>query len=697
MAVPPAIGLLSDVFDGPFQSPLIEAAHQLLKAAGRRLIYVQATPSDITRLQIASDLVDGWLVINMSERIEQLAALGKPVVLLSGHHSAVSSVVPDNVSGATEVMQHLLSQGHTRVAFIGYMRNQDFRDRHEVYRAELESRGLYDPSLVLDPGGYDILQCYHVFQSLLMRDQSVTAVFGANDWAAMGALQAFREVGKLAPRDVSVVGFDDIVAAQHYQPPLSSVRQRPDEIGRVGAALLLEKIAGRAQGAGVTYVPTKLVIRESSRAAIAGATRTHAPEHYQGADWRELLAHDLVETALDPIPLADGARPEDHWPSIGTILDGLAAIAEGQPHQNLSALVWKEGMDLAGSAAALEPTIDLLRTAGFQRLAHRDTAIVERFVSWIATIHRTISADSTLQLANQFERQRMASIAEYSLLEYFNQEGADPRQLGWVGQTWIDWAVLGLWDDQAGSTGPELQITSRYQRGEGTMGMGRAAAPASFPPLDLAPPEMIANFDYILKISPLKTASRQWGYLATYERIYATGYDTIQSRNTYIATALERQGLINSLTDRQATLQSAYERERAMTDIIRDLGCPLIPLLPSVLLIPLIGVIDEQRAALIIEQVLAGVAQERATHVLLDITGVPLVDTHVAAALIQTARAVRMLGARVTLVGVRPEIAQSIISLHVDLGDFETQPTLAVAVQRLIRDRSRQGGAPVSR
>ena len=69
---------------------------------------------------------------------------------------------------------------------------------------------------------------------------------------------------------------------------------------------------------------------------------------------------------------------------------------------------------------------------------------------------------------------------------------------------------------------------------------------------------------------------------------------------------------------------------------------------------------------------------------LLDITGVPLVDTQVAAALIEIAQMVGLLGAKVTLVGVRPEIAQSIVGLGVDLGRLQTRPTLAAALQGLI-------------
>jgi rsbT co-antagonist protein RsbR len=100
---------------------------------------------------------------------------------------------------------------------------------------------------------------------------------------------------------------------------------------------------------------------------------------------------------------------------------------------------------------------------------------------------------------------------------------------------------------------------------------------------------------------------------------------------------------------------------------VRELGSPVIPLLPNVLLIPLIGAIDSSRARQIVEAVLEGVSSHQATTVLLDISGVALVDTQVANSLLQAAQAARLLGAQVVPLGVRPEIAQSIVGLGLDL------------------------------
>jgi anti-anti-sigma regulatory factor len=147
----------------------------------------------------------------------------------------------------------------------------------------------------------------------------------------------------------------------------------------------------------------------------------------------------------------------------------------------------------------------------------------------------------------------------------------------------------------------------------------------------------------------------------------------------------ERRDVEQALQAEREELRLAYDRERALAETVRELGCPVLPVLPGVLLVPLIGSIDTQRAQLIIELVLRGVETYRATRVMLDVTGVPLVDTQVAASLLQTASAATLLGARVSLVGVRPEIAQSIVGLGISLHGLATYPTLAAALQGLER------------
>jgi rsbT co-antagonist protein RsbR len=125
------------------------------------------------------------------------------------------------------------------------------------------------------------------------------------------------------------------------------------------------------------------------------------------------------------------------------------------------------------------------------------------------------------------------------------------------------------------------------------------------------------------------------------------------------------------------------ERARLQEEIIRtqaaalaELSTPIIPITDTVMVMPLIGTIDSRRAQQVIETLLEGVAGSRAQTAILDITGVPVVDTQVANALVRAAQSVKLLGAQVVLSGIRPEVAQTLVGLGVDLSGIVTSSSL---------------------
>lgn len=126
------------------------------------------------------------------------------------------------------------------------------------------------------------------------------------------------------------------------------------------------------------------------------------------------------------------------------------------------------------------------------------------------------------------------------------------------------------------------------------------------------------------------------------------------------------------------------ERQRAL---IRELSSPIVPIAEGILLLPLVGAMDDARATRITESVLNRIVQTQAGIILLDITGVPLVDTHVAGHLMNLTRAVSLLGAQVVLVGISPDIAQTIIQLGIDLGAVITLADLQAGVAYALRRR----------
>ncbi|HEY1012389.1 MAG TPA: PAS domain-containing protein [Herpetosiphonaceae bacterium] len=149
--------------------------------------------------------------------------------------------------------------------------------------------------------------------------------------------------------------------------------------------------------------------------------------------------------------------------------------------------------------------------------------------------------------------------------------------------------------------------------------------------------------------------------------------------------------VMHDITDRKNIQEAQRELQeliiRSQEEALSELSTPLFPIARQAMVMPLIGTIDSRRAALILETLLDGVARHRARLVILDITGVPLVDSQVANTLIQAARAAGLLGAQVVLTGIRPEVAQTIVGLGIDLAAITTLASLesgvAYALERL--------------
>ncbi|BCB02099.1 RsbT co-antagonist protein RsbRA [Bacillus sp. KH172YL63] len=159
--------------------------------------------------------------------------------------------------------------------------------------------------------------------------------------------------------------------------------------------------------------------------------------------------------------------------------------------------------------------------------------------------------------------------------------------------------------------------------------------------------------------------------------------------------AVQVQKFDKWLTPMNKKVISAYteswERTVSLQKIaLQELSAPLIPVFEKISIMPLVGTIDTERARLIMENLLNGVVKHRAEVVLIDITGVPVVDTMVAHHIIQAAEAVRLVGAKCMLVGIRPEIAQTIVNLGIDLNQFSTNSTLRKGIEKALEMTNRK-------
>lgn len=152
---------------------------------------------------------------------------------------------------------------------------------------------------------------------------------------------------------------------------------------------------------------------------------------------------------------------------------------------------------------------------------------------------------------------------------------------------------------------------------------------------------------------------------------------TVSERTAELAAALQEE---QRRSEEQASLLEEIELQRGL---IRDLSVPVIPISSSTLVMPLVGSLDSARLQQIQEQSLQAVERTSARTLVLDVTGVPIVDSQVAQGLLNVVQACRLLGARTILVGIRPEVAQAMVSVGIDLSAVRTFATLQSALGQL--------------
>ena len=213
--------------------------------------------------------VDGILVIAPQESATQ-AVLHLPedvpvVAAEAAPDESVPLVAIDQVEGARLATSHLLEQGHRTVWHLsGPLDWLEAQDRVDGWRTTLEAAGAAPPPVLV--GDWSARSGHELGRDLAANPE-VTAVFAANDQMALGLLRALHEAGRRIPDDISIVGFDDIPEAEYFTPPLTTVRQNFNEMGRRSLLLLLEQIeTGDRTPVRETVAPELIVRASTSRA-----------------------------------------------------------------------------------------------------------------------------------------------------------------------------------------------------------------------------------------------------------------------------------------------------------------------------------------------------------------------------------------------------------------------------------------------
>ena len=196
-------------------------------------------------------------------RIAELAALEFPAVGINpaGADFPFPAVRQSGTEAVTDLVRTLAALGHTRIAHVtGPADYVHSRERLEAWRTAMEGAGL-DASFVV-PGTFTSDGGRKAADVLMTGEAPPTAVFCANDLAAIGFMNRAIELGHRVPEDVSVAGFDGITIGEHVRPTLSTIRTAPRELGREAARLLLATIDGEPVH-DVRLAPAKLLLRDS--------------------------------------------------------------------------------------------------------------------------------------------------------------------------------------------------------------------------------------------------------------------------------------------------------------------------------------------------------------------------------------------------------------------------------------------------
>jgi rsbT co-antagonist protein RsbR len=158
--------------------------------------------------------------------------------------------------------------------------------------------------------------------------------------------------------------------------------------------------------------------------------------------------------------------------------------------------------------------------------------------------------------------------------------------------------------------------------------------------------------------------------------LYASLAEQVADRTAALQTALAD---VQARAEAQARLLAEVKQQRTT---IRELSVPVIPISASTLVLPLVGALDTERLRLLQEQALRATERGRARTLILDITGVPVVDSQVAQGFLTVVQTARLLGVEVLLVGIRPEVAQAIVGLGLNLPGIQTYASLQDALSR---------------
>ena len=266
-----AIGVLIEDVANPSASAFVRGVEDIASSAGCTILLAD-TDSDLERQLSAMRTlidrqVDGLVLISQhldDERVREMLSSGTPSVLVQRRDPSISLdyVGSDNSNGVNEALRYVHRIGHSRVGFVtGPMRSSSARERLDTFRATVAELGFEDHEALIHEGRYSFqsgLEAAGFFSGLRTPP---TCIFASNDMNAIGLMQGLAERGMSTPKDVSVVGLDDIDLAGLKAIDLTTVRLEKRAIGAEAARLLLRRVDEPKRPVECSIIPTRLIVR----------------------------------------------------------------------------------------------------------------------------------------------------------------------------------------------------------------------------------------------------------------------------------------------------------------------------------------------------------------------------------------------------------------------------------------------------
>jgi len=548
-----AIGVVSPYLAGTYYGALISSITRVAWQEGFRVVSVQtALPGMELHEGVAAKALDrvgwerlaGFVAIGAATPPGYLAELrqaGKPVVAI-GHEEpglACPVVLVDNRGGIRQVVEHLISHGHSRIAFAGCLQQFDTQERYDSYLRTLSAHGIRpDPDLFFEAPDNVEFGGSVAGRRLLDARLPSTAVVAATDLNAVGIIKVLAQAGYRLPADQAITGFDNIMGGALLRPSLSTVSQNFDDLGVLATKLLLRQLAGEQVAPRRHLVATMFVRRES-----CGCTRADVvavPSHLQ--DWRDpvsVLCRQLM--GARPLPGTASSRPGADEAHLVETVAGVAqsvraaAAATGGP----SAADLDQLSHQCAELCRLRPhqsTHDLV-LAFFEHLGSQLRAAAGEQAGEVEARLGQCRAHVLLGLARASLEER--NEAYYSMRRgvrdvhlitmdlLASREERDPRLLTWLERTEATAAVLGLWGGGSATgsglagaprlaagtdAASALQLVSTYKAGGGELRLAASACRAeAFPP-----DELLAELEEgcVVAVIPVASDRADWGLLA---------------------------------------------------------------------------------------------------------------------------------------------------------------------------------------